>query len=93
MGTLNKLKYYLPESAMLKLNYSLVLSHVNYNLTAWGNGNTYPTYLSKIQNKAIKIITGSDRAEVLNPLYQKCEIFDVTKMSILETAKIVYKCL
>jgi len=37
VGILSKLKYYLPEGALLKLYYSMVHSHLNYGLAIWGN--------------------------------------------------------
>ena len=81
MAVLSKLKYYLPESAMFNFYYSLVHWHLNLGLPVC-LGNTYSTYLcklSKIQIKAVKIITGKDREKMLKLVYQKCEILDLTK--------------
>ena len=60
VGILNKLKYFLPSLALLKLYYALIHSHFNYGLAVWGS--TYPTYLNKLkllQNKAICIVASS----------------------------------
>ena len=46
---LNKLKCFLPSSALLKLYYALIHSHFNYGLAVWGS--TYLTYLNKIASK------------------------------------------
>ena len=35
IGTLNKVKNFLPESALLSLYNTLILSHINYGITAW----------------------------------------------------------
>jgi len=73
----------------------MVHSHLNYGLAIWGN--TYPAYLSKlakIQNKDMRIITGSDWQENVKPLYQKCEILNLEKLIKFETAKsfiMIYK--
>jgi len=56
-------------------------------------GNTYPTYffkLAKIQNKAMRIITGSDWQENVKSLYQNCEILNLEKMLKFETEKIIH---
>ena len=69
MGIIIKLKNYLPEHAFFKLHYTLVHSHLIYEPIVWGN--TYPTYLSKLitlQNKALRIVTGSGWYENAWPL-------------------------
>ena len=43
VGILSKLKYYLPESAMLQLYYPLVHSQLMYGVAVWGN--TFPSIL------------------------------------------------
>jgi len=58
----------LPESAMLKLYYSLIYSNLNYGLVAWGS--TYPSYTTKLQDKAIQIVTGKKWNERISPLYK-----------------------
>ena len=58
VGILSKLKYYLPESAMLQLYYSLVHSQLIYVVAVWGF-NTFPSYLAKLtglQNKALRLV-------------------------------------
>ena len=70
VGILNKLNYFLPSLALLKLYYSLIHSHFNYGLAV--RGSTYPTYLNKLkllQNKAICIVTFSHMSTSSKPLY------------------------
>ena len=60
VGILSKLNYFLPQNALLKLSYALILAHLNYGILAWGN--TYHSYLLKLmrlENKAIRIVTCS----------------------------------
>ena len=69
VGILYKLKYLLPESAMLNFYYALVHSNLIYGILVWGN--TFPSYLtklSKLQNKAIRIVTGKNWNDSANPL-------------------------
>ena len=61
VGILSKWNYFLPDSAMLQLYYSLVHPHILYGVAIWGNA--FPTYLAKLsrlQNKAIRLVTASD---------------------------------
>ena len=78
VGILNKLKYFLLSSALLKLYYALIYSHFNYGLAVWGS--TYPTYLNKLkllQNKTIRIVTSSicqlaRNLYILNQIFCPC---------------------
>ena len=91
VGILNKLKYFLPSSALLNLYYALIHSHFNYGLAVWGS--SYPTYLSKLkllQNKAIRIVTFSHMSASSKLLYIKSNILPLPKLFKFEVAKIVY---
>ena len=88
---LHKLKYVLPKDALLQLYHSLVLSYCIYGLTVWGN--TFPTYISKphrLQNKAIKIVSGSSWNETATPLYRALKILPLPLLLHFSTAKFVY---
>ena len=72
VGILSKLKYFLPQDALLKLYYALIHSHLNYGILAWGN--TYHSYLLKLmrlQNKAIRVVTCSGWNNSAFPLFKK----------------------
>ena len=56
-------------------------------------GNTFPTYISKLhrlQNKAIKIVTGNNWNENAAPLYQVLKILPLPLLFQFSTAKFVY---
>ena len=92
IGISYKLKYLLPESAMLNLYYALVHSNLIYGILVWGN--TFPSYLtklSKLQNKAIRIETGKTWNDSANPLCQKLNILPVASLLNLEISKFVYQ--
>ena len=91
MGILSKLKNYLPTHALFKLYYTLVHSHLLNGLIAWGN--TYPTYLSKLntlQNKALRIVTKSGWYQNVLPLYQKFNLLNLQNLLKFETAKFIH---
>ena len=75
----------------MQLYHSLVHSCFVYGLTTWGN--TFLTYISKLnrlQNIAIKIVTGSNRNENAAPLYQVLNILPLPLLFQFSTAKFVY---
>ena len=57
IGIMNKLKHYLPSSALLTLYSSLISPYLNYGILAWGN--THQTLLDKLlllQKKALRVV-------------------------------------
>ena len=88
---LYKLKYVLPKDALLQLYHSLVHSCFIYGLTVWGS--TFPTYISKLhrlQNKAIRIVSGSTWNETATPLNKDFKILPLPLSLQFSTAKFVY---
>ena len=91
MGILSKLKNYLPKHTLFQLYYTLVHSHLLYGLIVWGN--TYTIYLSKLitlQNKALRIVTGSRWYQNVLPLYQKFNLLNLLNLHKFETAKFIH---
>ena len=91
VGIISKLRYFFPLATLLLLYYSLVHPHLLFGLLVlWGN--TYSTYLDKIQrlqNKAIHIIINSNARASANPLYRKLGILKVSDLYKFEIAKIM----
>jgi len=55
VGILSRLRSTFPASTPLMLYFSLIYPHLLFGLTIWGN--TFPTYLAKLQRlKALRII-------------------------------------
>ena len=91
VGILSKPKYYLPESAMLQLYYSLAHSQLIYRVAVWGN--TFPSYLAKLtrlQNKAFRLVTSRDWNASAAPLYQNLNILLLSKLNKFEIAKFIF---
>ena len=56
-------------------------------------GNTFPTYISKLhrlQNKAIRIVTGNNWNENATTLYQVLKVLPLPLLFQFSTAKLVY---
>ena len=88
----SKLKHFFPSSVLLKLYFALFHSNILYGLLIWHN--TYSTYTNKtsrLQNKAIKLITNSKRTDKCAPIYEKLEILQLHDLHIHKTATFMYK--
>ena len=69
IGTLNRLKFYLPLNAKLAIYNSLILSHINYGILLWGNTN-YLHRLEILQKGAImRLIANSNYIAHTEPLF------------------------
>ena len=89
---LSKLKHFFPSSVLLKLYYALFHSNILYGLLIWHN--TYSTYtnkISRLQNKAIKLIANSKCTDKCVPIYEKLKILQLHDLYIHETATFMYK--
>ena len=92
VGIISKLKHFFPSSVLLKLYYALFHSNILYGLLIWHN--TYSTYtdkVSRLQNKATKLIANSKRTDKCAPIYKKLKILKLHDLHIHETATFMYK--
>ena len=92
IGIISKLKHFFPSSVLLKLYYALFHSNILYGLLIWHS--TYSTYtnkISRLQNKAIKLIANSKRTDKCAPIYEKLKILQLHDLHIHETATFMYK--
>ena len=73
IGVLRRLKSLLPHHVLVTVYKSLILPHFDYCSSVWGNlGKGLAQKLQKLQNRAARIITGSDytirSSEILSDL-------------------------
>ena len=81
----------LPKEALLAIYRSLIESHLRYGISVWGNcGDTLLTRLQKIQNRAARIITGSDDWTPSAPLLETRGWKNVRELYRQELAIIVF---
>ena len=64
-GVMNRLKHYLPQRILQKLYSSLILSHLNRNITAWGFA---AHKLCRLQKRELRLITDSKYNAHTQPL-------------------------
>ena len=85
-----ELKQYLPRKALQALCYSLIHTHLLYELPAWGS--TLPSYLKKLitlQNKAVKLIGGGLYNDKASPFYSQLKVLKLSYLYKLEIGKFV----
>ena len=76
---------------MTQLYFALVHSSLLCGIIVWGS--VFPSYLLKLQilqNKAIRIITGTHFRETINLIYAKRNILKVNNLYNLKIAKFVF---
>ena len=75
IGILSRLKKILPCNVLLLIYNSLFTSYINYAITSWGYGTI--VRLSRLQKKAVRIITKSKYRSHSSPLFKKLKILKV----------------
>ena len=88
LGTMNKLKRFLPQS-ILKLVYnSLVLPHLQYAILAWGltHGRLF-----KLQKRAVGIISCSKYNVHTDPIFKNLNLLKLADIFKLNVSKFWYK--
>ena len=92
VGVLSRLKYILPSNILLMLYNSIILPHLNYCDIIWGN--TFKTYLDKIQilqKRAIRIVSKSHYLSPSYPLFIKLQVLPLKQLIKLHTLLYMYK--
>ena len=88
---INSTKHVLGKKHLKTLYFSIINSYLNYGLLLWGSA--YKCHLNKIQvqqNKAIRIINGSQYNASLAPLYKHLNILPLDKLYKLQLGKLMF---
>ena len=92
MGVILKSRKYLDEDSLLTLYHCFIYPFLIYCNHIWGN--TYKTNLSTLQvlqNRILRIITGSKPRCHIDPLHKKLGILNMFEMNIFITGMFMYK--
>jgi hypothetical protein len=93
IGVMSKLRYKLPDSAMLLLYNALILPHLMYCNIVWGGaGKSLFERLFKLQKRSIRIITYSMYIAYTSPLFSKLKVLNLKDIFSLQVLLFVYKC-
>ena len=89
-GVLSRLKHYVPVLILKIIYNSLFLSHLNYEITAWGF-NVGPR-IKTLQKKAITFISNAKYNSHTTPMFKKLHLLQAVDIFKLACFKFVYKC-
>ena len=88
LGVMNRLKRYLPISAMKLMYDSLILSHLQFGITSWG---FEWDRISKLQKRALRIMTNSKYNAHTDPLFKRLHLLKVNDIFDVQCLKFWYK--
>ena len=88
LGVMNRLKRYLPISAMKLMYDSLILSHLQFEITNWGFG---WDRISKLQKRALRIMTNSKYNAHTEALFKQLRLLKVNDIFDVQCLKLWYK--
>ena len=88
LDIMNRLKRYLPFSAMKLMYDSLILSHLQFGITYWG---LEWNRIFKLQKWALRIMTNSKYNAHTEPLFKELEMLKVKNIFDVQCMKFWYK--
>ena len=88
LGVMNRLKQYLPFSALKLMYSSLILSHLQFAITSWG---FEWERISKLQKRAIRIMTNSKYNAHTDPLFKSLKLLKIKDIFDVQCMKFWYK--
>ena len=92
IGAIIKARKVFNQDTLRTLYYTFLYPYFNYCIEVWGN--TYSTYMDpliKLQNRALRIITGSSRRVHLAPLYRKLNLLELPNIYMYAVQLFMYK--
>ena len=91
IGIIHRLKSHIPESSLLTLYSSLILSYLNYGILAWGNAqSTLLNRLLLLQKKVLRIICSVPPRSHTNPLFFKYKILKIQDLYTFQLGQFMY---
>ena len=101
IGVMYKLRPYLPLEIMKNIYYSLIYSHINYGIEAWGYA--FQIYLNKLevlQKRALRLMTFNDKFPDIpgplidtNPIFKELKLLKIKDIFYLNINKFIHKCI
>ncbi len=88
MGVLNKLKHFVPLNARVMIYNSLIFSHINYCILAWGYR---CKRITKLQKRIVRILNISKYNAHTEPIFKILSLLKVNDILKLQELKFHYK--
>ena len=88
LGIMNRLKRYLPFSALKLIYDSLILSHLQFGITYWG---FEWNRIFKLQKQALRIMTNNKYNAHTEPLFKELKMLKVSDILNVQCMKFWYK--
>ena len=92
VAVLTRLKHELPPSVLYTIYNSLILSRINYAITAWGNASAKKLKrLVILQKKAIRIVTNSTYNSHAGPIFYRCNTLPLKQQFKFDCCRIYHR--
>ena len=92
IGILCKARKFLPKSCLITLYYSFVYPYLNYCLEVWGKATeNIVSKISKLQKRAIRIITNKPWRAHTDPLFDELKILPLHKVYVYKIGTLMFK--
>ena len=88
VGTMKRIKKFMPQTVMRLIYNSLVLPHITYGLILWGSK---LKRINKLQKWSVRTIINAKYNEHTEPIMRKLKILKVRDVRILAAIKIFHK--
>ena len=88
VGTMKRIKKFMPQKVMRLIYNSLVLPHITYGIILWGHK---LKRINKLQKWAVRTIVNAKYNEHTEPIMKKLRILKVKDVRILTAVKICHK--
>ena len=90
-GILSKIRHYVSPETLLSIYHAMFSSHLTYASQIWFNSeNTINSQISKLQNKALRIMNFKPYDTPSTPLYKKLEILKIADHTKLLLALFIH---
>ena len=87
LGVLNKIKHLLPQHIMKTLYCSMIQSHFNYTILAWGHESHR---IEQLQKTAVKVITACKYNAHTDPIFRSLNLLKIADIFKLHSLKFYY---
>ena len=88
IGVMNRLKHILPQCALKLMYHSLILSHLQYGILAWGFESNR---IEKLQKRAIRVLAQAKYNAHTEPLFKELGLLKINDVFHLTCLKFWYK--